>query len=82
MIITHDPRIADYEDYLCFNNKDRDKDTFLIEKIRGESKGEVLPNNEDPEWNESYEEACLDARDQLAEQRSERDYQESWYKSI
>lgn len=82
MIITHNPRISSYEDYLCFNNKDRDSDTPLIEKLRGESKEEVLPSNEDPEWNEDYERACLDARDQLNEQRSERDYQDSWTKSI
>ena len=81
MIITHNPRISSYEDYLCFNNKDREKDTFLIEKLRGEVKEEVLPSNEDPEQGEDYERACMDARDQLQEMRSERDYQEAWYRT-
>lgn len=81
-------RISDHTDYLNalrheFNistgarQAEIRKEIFkaIAEQIDAKKKPIIPTDSED------YERACMDARDQLAEQRSERDYQESWYRT-
>lgn len=65
-------RIADYLDYLLYNNRFRDFDTELIKELRGAC-GVKTPvkTSEDPENNAGYEEACESFRDNQETQRYE-----------
>ena len=64
-------RIADYLDYLLYNNRKRDFDTETIKKLRGVKLEETPVGSE----SESYQEACEDTREALESQR----YEETGY---
>lgn len=73
MTIKHDPQIADYLDYLEYNNMKRGFDTELIKKLRGacgieEKKAEAIHDHD------------VDFREECAqEDRIERAYEEQGY---
>ena len=68
-----DPRIADYLDYLLYNNRKRNFDTELIKKLRGacgvEEKKPDVPHDHDQDFIEECRE----------QDRQERAYEERGY---